>query len=110
MGCLIVIKTVFKPRGIHHAFLKGVWWASLPLSGLQIPLPFFQYKAGELLIRTSFCELCLYGICHCVSNQNQPHDVVGPNTCLKIWAECRKGEDGMTVNQELDLDGKIGEI
>lgn len=39
-----------------------------------------------------------------MSNQNQPHDVVGPNTCLKRWAERRKGEDGMTVNQELDLD------
>jgi hypothetical protein len=23
---------------------------------------------------------------------------------LKRWAECRKGEDGMTVNQELDCD------
>jgi len=25
---------------------------------------------------------------------------------LKRWAEGRKGEDGMTVYQELDLDGK----
>jgi len=25
---------------------------------------------------------------------------------LKRWAEDRKGEDGMTVNQELNLDGR----
>ena len=25
---------------------------------------------------------------------------------LKKWLEGRKGEDGMTVNQELDLDGR----
>jgi len=25
---------------------------------------------------------------------------------LKRWDECRKGEDDMTVNQELDLDGR----
>jgi len=29
---------------------------------------------------------------------------VGVNRWLKRWAEGRKGEDGMTVNQELDLD------
>jgi len=23
---------------------------------------------------------------------------------MKMWAECRKGEDGMTVNQEFYLD------
>ena len=39
-----------------------------------------------------------------MSNQNQPHDVVGVNRWLKRWVECRKGEGGMTVNQELDLD------
>ncbi|MBA7641884.1 hypothetical protein ES703_49570 [subsurface metagenome] len=31
---------------------------------------------------------------------------MGPDTCLKMWAEGRKGKDGMTVNQELGLDGK----
>ena len=41
-----------------------------------------------------------------MSNQNQPHDVVGSNTCLKMRNECSKGEDGMTVNQEFDLAGK----
>jgi hypothetical protein len=25
---------------------------------------------------------------------------------VERWAECSKGEDGMTVNQELDLDGR----
>ena len=25
---------------------------------------------------------------------------------LKRWDECRKGKDDMTVNQELDLDGR----
>ena len=39
-----------------------------------------------------------------MSSQNQLHDVVGVNTWLKRWAEGRKGEDGMKVNQELDLD------
>jgi len=39
-----------------------------------------------------------------VSNHNQPHDVVGVTIWLKMWAECRKGEDGMKGNQELDLD------
>ena len=29
---------------------------------------------------------------------------MGVNRWLKRWAEGRKGEDGMTVNQELDLD------
>ena len=29
-----------------------------------------------------------------------------PNTCLKIWAKCRKGEEDMTVNQDLDLAGR----
>ena len=42
----------------------------------------------------------------CVSSQSQPHDVVGSNTCLKMWDKGSKGEDGMTVNQELDLDGR----
>jgi len=31
---------------------------------------------------------------------------VGANTRLKRWAEGRKGEDVMKVNQELDLDGR----
>jgi len=41
-----------------------------------------------------------------VSNQAQPHDVVGVNRWLKRWAGGRKGEDGMTVNQEPDIDGR----
>ena len=57
-------------------------------------------------IRTSFFGLRLCGIRHCVSSQTQPHDVVWANTWLKRWAEGRKGEDDMTVNQELDLDGR----
>jgi len=40
-----------------------------------------------------------------VSNHNLAHDVVG-NRWLKRWAGGRKGEDGMTVNQEPDLDGR----
>jgi len=35
-----------------------------------------------------------------VSNHNLPLDVVGVNRWLKRLAECRKGEDGMTVNQK----------
>jgi len=35
-----------------------------------------------------------------MSNQTQPHDVVVANRWLKMWAEGRKGEDGMTVNQK----------
>jgi hypothetical protein len=31
---------------------------------------------------------------------------VGENTWLKRWAEGRKGEDVMKVDQELDLDGR----
>jgi len=31
---------------------------------------------------------------------------VGVNRWLKKWDECRKGEDGMTANQEPDLDGR----
>jgi len=38
------------------------------------------------------------------SSHNQPHDVVEVNTWLKRWAEGRKGEDGVKVNQELNLD------
>jgi len=45
-------------------------------------------------------------VCQATINLTQPHDVVGANTWLKRWAEGRKGEDGMTVNQELDLDGR----
>ena len=41
-----------------------------------------------------------------MSSHNQPHVVVGVPMWLKRWAECRKGRDGMTVNQELDLDGR----
>ena len=41
-----------------------------------------------------------------MSNHNKPHDVLGVNRWLKRWAEGRKGEDGMTVNQEPDLDGR----
>ncbi len=41
-----------------------------------------------------------------MSNQNQPHDVVGTNTCLKMWAEGRKGADAITVNQGLGLAGR----
>jgi hypothetical protein len=29
---------------------------------------------------------------------------------LKRWAEGRKGEDGMTVKQELDLDGRAENV
>ena len=39
-------------------------------------------------------------------NHNLPHDVVGVTMWLKRWAEGRKGEDGMSVNQELNLDGR----
>ena len=41
-----------------------------------------------------------------MSSQAQPHDVVGVTMRLKRWAEDRKGEDGMKVNQEFDLDGR----
>ena len=41
-----------------------------------------------------------------MSNQNQPHDVVVATMRLKRWAEGKKGEDGMTVNQGLDLAGR----
>jgi len=41
-----------------------------------------------------------------VSNQNQPHDVVGVTIWLKMWDEHRKCEDDITVNQEFDLAGK----
>ena len=58
------------------------------------------------MIRTSFFELGLYGIRSCVSNQNQPHDDVVATMRLKRWAEGKKGEDNMTVNQELDLAGR----
>jgi hypothetical protein len=40
-----------------------------------------------------------------MSSRNQPHDVIGTNTWLKRWPEYREGEDGMIVNQGLDLDG-----
>ena len=60
------------------------------------------------LIRTSFFGRGLYGIRPIVSSQNQSHDVVGANTWLKRWAEGRKGEDAMTVHQELDLAGRVG--
>jgi len=50
-------------------------------------------------MRTSFFELWLSGIRPCVSNQNQPHDVVEANTCLKMWDECRKGEDAMECEE-----------
>ena len=56
--------------------------------------------------KTSFFRLWLYGIRPCVSNHNQPHDVVGVTIWLKMWAECRKGDVDMTVNQEFDLAGK----
>jgi len=42
-----------------------------------------------------------------VSNQNQPHDDGVATMRLKRWAEGRKGEDAMTVNQELDLAGRV---
>ena len=41
-----------------------------------------------------------------MSNQNQPHDDVVATMRLKRWAEGKKGEDNMTVNQELDLAGR----
>jgi hypothetical protein len=41
-----------------------------------------------------------------VSNKKRPHDVVEPNTCLKMWDKGSKGEDGMIVHQELGLDGR----
>ena len=41
-----------------------------------------------------------------MSSQAQRHDVVGITMRLKRWAEGRKGEDGMKVNQELNLAGR----
>ena len=41
-----------------------------------------------------------------VSNQNQPHDAVGVTMWLIMLAEGRRGEDGMTVNQERDIVGR----
>ena len=41
-----------------------------------------------------------------MSSQAQRHDVVGITMRLKRWAEDRKGEDGMKVNQELNLAGR----
>jgi len=38
-----------------------------------------------------------------VLRHTQPHDGVKVTMWLKKWAEGRKGEDVMTVNQELDL-------
>jgi len=43
----------------------------------------------------------------CVSRKTLPHDVVEVTTLLKMWMETRKGEDDMTVNQELDCDGRV---
>ena len=42
-----------------------------------------------------------------MSNQAQPHDAVGVTMRLKRWAEDRKGEDNITVNQEFDLAGRV---
>jgi len=58
------------------------------------------------MIRSRFSVREYRAIWPCVSKKNLPHDVVGSNTYLKMWTECRKGKDGMTVNQELGLDGK----
>ena len=85
-------------------FSSSVMWASW-IPGYCTS----SWRAGESslsLIRTFFFRLLLYEIPPCVSNQNQPHDVVEVTIWLKMWSECRKGEDGMTVNQELDLDGR----
>jgi len=43
---------------------------------------------------------------HCVASQTQPHDVVWVTIWLKGWAENKKDKDDITVNQELDLDGR----
>jgi len=45
-------------------------------------------------------------VCQTTIYHNLPHDVVGVTMWMKRWAEDRKGEDGMTVNQELNLDGR----
>ena len=58
------------------------------------------------MIRSRFFGKEYRQILPCVSSQSQPHDVVGPNTCLKMWDKGSKGEDCMTVNQELDCDGR----
>jgi len=60
------------------------------------------------MIRSRFSVKEYRAIWPCVSKKNLPHDVVGSNTYLKMWTECRKGKDGMTVNQELGLDGESG--